>query len=68
VAGSATTNWIHLPRYLEDTNVDAVREAVGKYGITESLAIDNEHKLRDSFQNEKGYVRPPITCSTNSTN
>jgi len=47
---------IHMPRYPEDTNVEAVREAVGKYGITESLAIDNEHKLRDGFQNEKGYV------------
>jgi len=47
---------IHMPRYPEDTNVDAVREAVGKYGITEPRAIDNEHKLRDAFQNEKGYV------------
>jgi len=47
---------IHMPRYPEDTNVDAVREAVGKYGIAEPLAIDNEHKLRDAFQNEKGYV------------
>ena len=47
---------IHMPRYPEDTNVDAVREASAKYGITEPLAIDNEHKLRDAFQNEKGYV------------
>jgi len=47
---------IHLPRYPEDTNVDAVREAVGKYGISDPLAIDNEHKLRDAFQNEKGFV------------
>ena len=47
---------IHMPRYPADTDVDAVREAVGKYGITEPQAIDNEHKLRDAFQNEKGYV------------
>jgi thiol-disulfide isomerase/thioredoxin len=47
---------IHMPRHPEDTNVDAVREAAGKYGITEPLAIDNEHSLRDAFQNEKGYV------------
>jgi thiol-disulfide isomerase/thioredoxin len=47
---------IHMPRYPEDTNVDDVREAVEQYEITEPRAIDNEHKLRDAFQNEQGYV------------
>jgi thiol-disulfide isomerase/thioredoxin len=47
---------IHMPRYPEDTNFDAVRETIEQYGITEPCAIDNEHKLRDAFQNEKGYV------------
>ena len=47
---------IHMPRYPEDTNVDSVRETAGKYGITEPRAVDNEHKLRDAFQNEHGYV------------
>ena len=47
---------IHMPRYPEDTNVAAVRETIGKYSITEPSAVDNEHKLRDAFQNEKGYV------------
>lgn len=47
---------IHMPRYPEDTNVDSVRDAVTKYEITDALAIDNEHKLRDAFQNEHGYV------------
>ena len=47
---------VHMPRYPEDTNVDAVREAVTKYGISEPLALDNQHKLRDAFQNEQGYV------------
>ena len=47
---------VHMPRYPEDTNVDAVREAVVKYGISEPLAVDNQHKLRDAFQNDKGYV------------
>jgi len=47
---------IHMPRYPEDANIDAAREAAAKYGITEPLAIDNEHKLRDAFQNEHGYV------------
>ena len=47
---------IHMPRYPEDTNVEVVRETVEQYGITEPRAIDNEHRLRDAFQNEKGYV------------
>jgi hypothetical protein len=33
-----------------------VRDAVAKYEIKDALAIDNEHKLRDAFQNEQGYV------------
>lgn len=47
---------IHMPRYPEDTNVDSVREAVATYEISDALAVDNEHSLRDAFQNEKGYV------------
>ncbi len=47
---------IHMPRYPEDTNVDVVRETSDKYQITEPRAVDNEHKLRDAFQNEHGYV------------
>ena len=47
---------VHMPRYPDDMNVDAVREAVTKYQISDPVAIDNEHKLRDAFQNEHGYV------------
>jgi thiol-disulfide isomerase/thioredoxin len=47
---------IHMPRYPEDTNVGVVRETAEKYQIIEARAIDNEHKLRDAFQNEHGYV------------
>jgi hypothetical protein len=47
---------VHMPRYPEDMNLEAVREAVTKYEIPDPLAIDNEHKLRDAFQNEHGYV------------
>lgn len=47
---------VHMPRYESDTNVEAVRDAVASYGITEPCAVDNEHKLRDAFQNEQGYV------------
>ena len=47
---------VHMPRYESDTDVEAVREAIVSYGITEPCAIDNQHKLRDAFQNEQGYV------------
>jgi thiol-disulfide isomerase/thioredoxin len=47
---------IHMPRYPSDTDVEAVREAMSKYNITEICAIDNEHRLRDLFQNDQGYV------------
>lgn len=47
---------VHMPRYPQDTDVLAVRETAKTYGISEPTAIDNEHKMRDSFQNEKGYV------------
>lgn len=47
---------VHMPRYEADTDVEAVREAISKYDITEPCAVDNEHKLRDAFHNENGYV------------
>ncbi len=47
---------IHMPRYEADTDVEQVRDLISKYAITEPCAIDNEHKLRDAFQNEQGYV------------
>ena len=47
---------VHMPRYADDTNVDSVRDAVAKYEITDALAVDNAHQLRDAFQNEHGYV------------
>jgi thiol-disulfide isomerase/thioredoxin len=47
---------VHMPRYEADTDVEAVREAISTYNITEPCAIDNQHLLRDAFQNEQGYV------------
>ena len=47
---------VHMPRYPEDTKVEAVKDLATQHGIRESSAIDNEHKLRDAFQNEHGYV------------
>ena len=47
---------VHMPRYESDTDAEAVRDAVTTCGITEPCAVDNEHRLRDAFQNEQGYV------------
>jgi len=47
---------VHMPRYPQDMDVQAVREAIEKHNITEQCAVDNEHKLRDAFQNTQGYV------------
>ena len=47
---------VHMPRYEADTDVELVRELISKFNITEPCAVDNEHKLREAFQNDQGYV------------
>lgn len=47
---------VHMPRYPTDVDVEAVRQAISTYNITEVCAIDNDHKLRDAFQNDQGFV------------
>ena len=47
---------VHMPRNASDTDSEAVRAAITTNNITEPCAVDNEHKLRDAFENEKGYV------------
>jgi len=47
---------IHMPRYEADTDVEGVRDLIASLQITEPCAVDNEHKLKDSFQNDQGYV------------
>jgi len=45
-----------MPRYEADTDTEGVRELVSTLNMTEPCAIDNEHKIKDAFQNEQGYV------------
>jgi hypothetical protein len=45
-----------MPRYETDTDVEAVWAAIADNSLTEPCAIDNEHKLKDAFQNDQGYV------------
>jgi thiol-disulfide isomerase/thioredoxin len=47
---------IHMPRYESDTDVEQVRDLIAKFNITEPVAVDNEHKLKEAFQNDQGYV------------
>ncbi len=47
---------VHMPRHESDTDVETVRDAVASNAITEPCAVDNEHKLKDAFQNDQGYV------------
>jgi thiol-disulfide isomerase/thioredoxin len=47
---------VHMPRYETDTDVEQVKAAIESNSIIEACAIDNEHKLKDAFQNDQGYV------------
>ena len=44
---------VHVPRTEADADTEQVREAVALNHITEPCAVDNEHKLRAAFQNER---------------
>ena len=47
---------IHMPRYEADTNLEMVKETIEKFNIDDVCAIDNQHKLKDAFLNEQGWV------------
>jgi len=47
---------VHMPRYEADTDIDTVKKTVAAHCIDDVCAIDNQHKLRDAFLNEEGWV------------
>ena len=47
---------IHLPRFPIETNMETLGQVVAHLHLTEPCALDNRHKLRDAFQNERGTV------------
>lgn len=47
---------IHMPRYEADTNLETVKATIAEHNIDDICAIDNEHKLKDAFLNEQGWV------------
>jgi thiol-disulfide isomerase/thioredoxin len=47
---------IHMPRYEADTDVEKVRDLIAEHNIVEPVGVDNEHKLKEAFHNDQGYV------------
>ncbi|KAF0242296.1 MAG: thiol-disulfide isomerase / thioredoxin [bacterium] len=47
---------VHMPRYPEDQDLNAVKETIEKFAIVEHCAVDNLHKIRDAFLNDQGFV------------
>lgn len=47
---------VHMPRYEADTNLETVKETMQQHNIKDVCAIDNQHKLKNAFQNEQGWV------------
>lgn len=47
---------IHMPRYEADTDVEKVKQTIAEHCIDDVCAIDNQHKLKDVFLNEQGWV------------
>lgn len=47
---------IHMPRYEADTDIEQVKRAIEEHCIDDVCAVDNEHKLKDAFLNEQGWV------------
>jgi hypothetical protein len=41
---------IHRPRQEADIDTEAVRKVVAEYGITEPVALDNNHTVGDRFE------------------
>ena len=47
---------IHMPRYEADTDLEKVKQTITEHCIDDVCAVDNQHKLKDAFQNEQGWV------------
>ena len=56
---------VHMPRYEADTDIEGVKAAIAEHCIDDVCAIDNEHKLKDAFLNEQGWVPVYYLFDTN---
>jgi thiol-disulfide isomerase/thioredoxin len=42
---------VHMPRSEYDLDIELVKKIAEKYGITQPIFVDNEHKIADAFEN-----------------
>lgn len=47
---------IHMPRYEADTDLEKVKADIAAHCIDDVCAIDNQHKIKNAFLNEQGWV------------
>ena len=43
---------IHCPRMKTDAKIEMVQHAIEKYGFSEPVGIDNQHKVKKAFEND----------------
>ncbi|WNC14038.1 redoxin domain-containing protein [Brevibacillus brevis] len=43
---------IHMPRSEKDTDIETIKQTIAEHNLTHPIAIDNEMKTVDAFQNE----------------
>jgi thiol-disulfide isomerase/thioredoxin len=43
---------VHMPRQESDTNIEAVKEAIKDYEVTQACVVDNWHEITDAFENK----------------
>ncbi|MDI3327043.1 MAG: redoxin domain-containing protein [Alicyclobacillaceae bacterium] len=43
---------VHMPRQEADTDVQKVLQDVEEYGIHHAVAVDNEHRIADAYENQ----------------
>lgn len=47
---------IHMPRYEADTDIENIKKVIAEHSIDDVCAVDNQHKLKNAFLNEQGWV------------
>lgn len=43
---------VHMPRSEKDLDIDRIKQTAEQHGITQPIAVDNDHKITDAFENE----------------
>jgi thiol-disulfide isomerase/thioredoxin len=43
---------VHMPRQESDLDVEKVKADIGRYGMTQSILLDHQHRIAKAFQNE----------------